>query len=70
MGVRLVEPEGFWEKLGVFLDEMFDRYVTTECDFCKKKIVLPRTLYINHTNNGVNGVSCCAEHAKIMLRHG
>jgi len=60
-----VKPEGFWEELGVFLDKKLNRYEIAECDFCKKKIKLPRTLYKRYKDC----VSCSEEHAKIMLRH-
>ena len=65
MSTGPIEPEGFWEKLGVFLDKKLNRYETTECDFCKKKIELPRTLYKKYKNCA----SCSKLCAKIMMNH-
>jgi len=61
----VIKPEGFWEKLGVFLDRLLNRYEKTNCDFCKKEITMERTLY-----NRYKGKASCSEAcAKIMLRH-
>lgn len=65
MSTGLIEPEGIWEKIGVFLDKKLNRYKKTKCDFCKKEIWLPQTLYEKYKDCA----SCSEECATIMLRH-